>query len=124
MDTPFDNTPSNANRIIAYVIDALVTGALSMVPLVGWMAGIAYFITRDSLPFLDGQSIGKKLLKLRAVTDNGEPLTNNWNQGILRNVVFLIPFFPIVELIVWLNNAERKRLGDQWAKTKVIAVAD
>jgi uncharacterized RDD family membrane protein YckC len=124
METPYDTMPSNANRILAYVIDALVAGAITMVPIVGWAVGLAYMVTRDALPFLDGQSVGKKVLKLRAVTNEGEPLTNNWNQGIIRNVVLIIPFFPLVELIVWLTNAEKKRLGDQWAKTKVIAVAE
>jgi uncharacterized RDD family membrane protein YckC len=39
-------------------------------------------------------------------------------------VVFIIPFFAIVELIVLMTNAEKRRLGDQWFGTKVVAQPD
>lgn len=120
--TTDERIASDGNRIIAYIIDAVITGALCIVPLVGWIVGIAYYLTRDALPFLDGQSVGKKAMKLRAVTEDGQPLTNNWGPALIRNVVLLIPFFPLVELIVMLTNPGKRRLGDQWAKTKVIAV--
>lgn len=42
--------------------------------------------------------------------------------GVIRNIVLWIPFFPLVELIVLLSNNNGLRLGDQWAKTKVISV--
>ncbi|MDX2246499.1 MAG: RDD family protein [Bacteroidia bacterium] len=111
---------SQGQRIGAYLIDAILIGVVSVIPVLGWIVGIGYGLTRDSLPFLDGQSLGKKLLKLRAVTDDGQSLSGNWGPGIIRNVVLFIPFFGIVELIVLLTNKEGKRLGDQWAKTKVI----
>lgn len=114
---------SDGNRIVAYLIDALILLPLWFIPIVGWLAGVAYFLTRDSLPFLDGQSIGKKAMKLRAVTEDGAPLTNNYGPCIIRNIVLLIPFFPLIELIVLLTNEKKQRLGDQWAKTKVISVA-
>ncbi len=113
---------SDGSRIIAVLIDSLLAGALSLVPFVGWVAGAAYFITRDGLPFLEGQSVGKKAMGLRAVTEDGLPLTNNWAATVLRNVVLFIPFFGLVELIVMLTNVDKQRLGDQWAKTRVIAV--
>jgi uncharacterized RDD family membrane protein YckC len=90
-------------------------------PIAGWIAAVAYGLTRDSLPFLDGQSIGKKAMGLRAVTEDGQPLTNNWGPGIIRNIVLWIPLFPLIELIVLLTNDKGLRLGDQWAKTKVIS---
>ena len=110
------------SRIVAYIIDALVIGAMCIIPIAGWIAGIAYGLTRDSLPFLDGQSLGKKAMGLRAVTEDGQPLTNNWGPGIIRNIVLWIPLFPLVELIVLATNDKGLRLGDQWAKTKVISV--
>jgi uncharacterized RDD family membrane protein YckC len=110
------------SRIVAYIIDALLVVALWFVPVAGWIAGAIYFITRDSLPFLDGQSVGKKAMGLRAVTSDGQPLTNNWGPGIIRNIVLWIPFFPLIELIVMLTNEKGLRLGDQWAKTTVISV--
>ena len=116
-------TASDGSRIVAYLIDVLIMVVVSIIPILGFIVVIAYSLTRDALPFLDGQSIGKKVMKLRAVTEDGRPLTNNWGPAIIRNVVLFIPFFPIVELIVMLTNANKQRLGDQWAKTRVVSVA-
>lgn len=117
-------TPATiGNRILAVLIDGLVCMALSVVPVLGALAAIAYMLTRDALPFLDGQSIGKKAMKLRAVNaETNAPLTNDWGPSVIRNVVLYIPFFPLVELIVLSNNKDNQRLGDQWAKTKVVTV--
>lgn len=113
---------SVGNRILAMLIDMIVGMVVSLVPVIGWVVTVAYFITRDALPFLDGQSIGKKALKLRAVDANtGAPLTNNWGASAIRNVVLYIPFFVFVELFVLISN-KQQRLGDQWAKTKVVQV--
>lgn len=109
------------NRILAFIIDAILASVCSVVPIVGGLVGLAYMLTRDALPFLEGQSIGKKAMKIRAVSsETGKPLTNDWGPSVIRNVVFMIPFFPIVELIVLSNNKQNLRLGDQWAKTKVV----
>jgi len=118
-------------RIAAAFIDFLVAMALA------WAAGmlmsrlsypvwIAYMLTRDSLPFLDGQSIGKKALNLRAVSESGKSLSGDWNAGLIRNIPMAIPFGALVELIVMLVNKDKpgglRRLGDQWGKTKVVNV--
>lgn len=90
----------------------------------GWLAGLAYIVTRDSLPFLGGQSVGKKAMNLRAVTLDGKPLTGKWEPSLIRSGVLLIPFFALVELWILLTREETagrgRRLGDEWAKTKVI----
>lgn len=121
-NSPETRKADNGSRIVAYIIDAVIVGICCIIPVAGWLAGIAYALTRDSLPFLDGQSIGKRAMGLRAVTSDGQPLTNNWGPSIVRNIVLWIPFFPLVELIVLLTNDTGLRLGDQWAKTKVISV--
>ena len=124
LDQPVNPTQlpnaSDGNRIVAYLIDALITGVFCIIPFVGWIVGFAYFLTRDGLPFLDGQSVGKKAMNIRAVTEDGLPLTNNWGPELIRNVVLLIPLFPLIELIVLLTNDKKQRLGDQWAKTRVV----
>ncbi len=117
-------------RIGAFLIDVLITIAAVMIigrisGILGNAVGIAYMLTRDSLPFLDGQSLGKKALKIKAVTEDGESLSGNWAPGLLRNAVLFIPLFPLVELIVLIIGKDKpgglRRLGDQWAKTKVVA---
>ncbi len=123
-------------RILAALIDVLVAAGVQMAALwvlpgfaskLAWLLGFAYLVTRDSLPFLGGQSVGKKAMKLRAVTDDDQALTGNWEKALIRNGVLLIPFFAFVELVVLLTREEKvergKRLGDEWAKTKVVLEA-
>lgn len=129
-------TPVHAplgTRIAAAVIDCLVsTGIMIALGFIlpgfaqrlAWLSAFAYLVTRDSLPFLGGQSVGKKAMKLKVVTLGGESLIGNWNAAFVRNAVLMIPFFPLVELVVLLTREGKpdqgRRLGDEWSKTKVI----
>lgn len=117
-------TTSAGNRVVAFLIDTLVM--LVIVALFqgfGMIVAVLYLLTRDGLPFLDGQSIGKKVLDLQAVDYKGDPLTNNWRPVILRNVLLLVfPFFPFVELLVLLSNTDGLRIGDQIANTRVVNI--
>ena len=125
MDGPtFSNTPnaSVGSRIAGYLIDLVIIVVVSFIPVAGWIAAPASMLTRDALPFLDGQSIGKKLVGIRAVDKHGAALTNKWEPALIRNVVLFIPLFPFVELIVLLTNKDILRLGDQWAHTRVVNV--
>ncbi len=119
-------------RVIAVLIDSGVAigiqlGLAFILPgfasKLAVLVGIAYFVTRDALPFLGGQSVGKKAMKIRAVTLDGKPLTGNWEASLIRSGVLCIPFFFIVELYLLLTREggpdRGQRLGDEWAKTKV-----
>lgn len=120
-------------RITAAVIDVVVSsglliGLMLLLPgfaqKVGYLAAIGYLITRDSLPFLGGQSVGKKAMKIKAVTLEGKSLVGNWEAAVIRNITLIIPLFGFVELFILLSREEKAergiRLGDEWAKTKVI----
>ncbi len=123
-------------RIIAGLIDSVAAGIAasllsSLLPdflsILSTVLAFTYLLSKDSLPFLDGQSLGKKLMKIRAVTAEGAPLTNNFKAGALRNIFTAIPILALVEIII-LHNREKApnaglRLGDDFAKTKVISVA-
>jgi uncharacterized RDD family membrane protein YckC len=77
-------------------------------------------LVRDALPFLDGQSIGKKAMKTRAVLeDSGAPITNDYKSSVLRNILLFIPIVSLVDAL-FIFGDERKRLGDKLAKTTVI----
>ena len=124
---------SLGQRIGAALIDVLLASAVGYAANqafggLGFALNLGYLLTRDSLPFLDGQSIGKKALKLRAVTEDGKSLSGNWNAGLLRNISMAVPILPLVELIIMIINKDKpggiRRLGDQWAKTKVVTVAE
>jgi uncharacterized RDD family membrane protein YckC len=118
-------------RAVAAIIDSFVAGGIFMVIgiLSDGLAGmvmIAYLLTRDALPFLEGQSLGKKLMKLRAVSMDGKKLTGDWQASILRNIPIAIPFFGLVEAYILYSRQGREgplqRLGDEWGKTRVVTV--
>ena len=145
------------DRILATLIDMLVAIGVGWTinATIGgpvWLYGSLCMLLRESLPFLNGQSIGKRAMKLQTVTLDGKVLKGGWdesmlNGNLLRNVPLLVPLFPMVELIVLSTRAsqhhgigglcrqcaceiERKpefkpllRLGDQWAGTKVISLS-
>lgn len=123
-----------ATRIIAGVIDAVLAGVLlstlvTILPFfagtIGFLAYAGYMICRDSLPFLGGQSVGKKIMKIRAVTLDGQSLVGKWEVSLLRSGALIIGPFSIVEIIILATREGKpdagRRLGDEWAKTKVIA---
>lgn len=131
---PREAEASLQDRVIATVIDLVICAGImvsvSFLPSfaapesLGKLLAAAYFVTRDSLPFLGGQSVGKKAMRIRAVTSGGESLAGNWKAGLIRNAVLLIPFFIIIELYVLITRQDQPtpaiRLGDEWAGTKVI----
>ncbi|MEN9975371.1 MAG: hypothetical protein RLZZ282_1377 [Verrucomicrobiota bacterium] len=123
-------------RMLAALVDMFVAIGLQILVtlilpgfsmLLAWLVGMAYLVARDSLPFLGGQSVGKKAMKLQVVTQQGASLVNNWEAALIRNGVLVIPFFGFIEVIILLTREDKRerglRLGDEWAKTKVIVVA-
>src|SRR6266571_2627182 len=75
--------------------------------------------------FWSGQTIGKKVFRLRAVGDRGEPMT--FMQAGIRNVVRIVDFLPYgygVGLVVLFVNGKGKRLGDLAAGTIVVKDSD
>jgi uncharacterized RDD family membrane protein YckC len=124
MEVAAQATTSAGNRVVAFLIDVLVmlvVSALLQTP--GVVLAVIYLLSRDGIPFLDGQSIGKKVLDLQAVDYKGDPLTNNWRPVVLRNVFLLVfPFFPTIELLVLLSHTDGRRIGDQIANTRVVNI--
>lgn len=122
-----------ATRVIAGAIDAVIGVTLlvmlaTILPFfagsISYLAYSGYMIARDSLPFLGGQSVGKKAMKIRAVTLDGQSLVGKWETAVIRSGALLIAPFALVELIVLVTREGKpdcgRRLGDEWAKTKVI----
>ena len=121
-------------RAIAGIIDCFVGAGFSWVassisPKLGTLAWIAYMLVRDALPFMDGHSLGKRIMKIKAVTMDGKSLSGDWGASVVRNLLFAIPFIGgLVELIVLYTRKDKggtlRRLGDEWAKTKVIVAKE
>lgn len=121
-DAPFEK------RALAGIIDCVVSGGLSwivasLIPKLGPIAGIAYLLVRDALPFMDGHSLGKRIMKIKAVTMDGKSLSGDWGTSILRNVLLALPLVGLIEVVVLFvrkDNIPLRRLGDEWAKTRVV----
>lgn len=124
---------NSLNRHLAKFIDVLIAVGLSKLLLpVGLFAGLLYIIIADG--FFEGQSIGKKLIGLRAIV-LPEGKKAGFREAIIRNIPFaiayslcLIPYvgwlFAIIiiglESILVIGNEQGLRIGDEIAKTQVV----
>ena len=57
-----DKLAGGGKRFMGAVIDAVLCFAATTLPYVGVFVALAYALTRDAWPILDGQSIGKKAM--------------------------------------------------------------
>ncbi|MCH8295865.1 RDD family protein [Candidatus Poribacteria bacterium] len=94
-----------------------------------WMAAIVgiitftilwgYYIIFDLVK--NGQSPGKRLLKLRVIKENGYPIS--FADSAIRNLVRIVDFLPAfygVGMVVMMFDKKWRRLGDFAAGTLVI----
>jgi uncharacterized RDD family membrane protein YckC len=130
-------------RAIAQVLDLLiVSGILIAVYFVAVAVSLAQSVTGQLIAILgsfvvifgyfwvsealwSGQTVGKKVFRLRAVGDRGEPLT--FAQAGIRNIVRIVDFLPYgygVGVIALFVNGKGKRLGDLAAGTIVVKDSD
>ncbi len=134
-------------RIIAFIIDVIVSMIIGLIPVVGGIIGALYMLFRDALPIdvLDKKSIGNKLLNLsvikiedqEAVIDYATSAKRNWMFSLGPVMLFFI-YIPIlgwfidiilaitlfvlivIELLKIFLDEKGIRLGDKWAGTMVI----
>ncbi len=121
------------NRYLAKFIDVLIAVGLSkLLPPVGFFAGLLYIIIADG--FFEGQSIGKKLIGLRAIV-LAEGKKVGFREAIIRNIPFAIAYtLCLIPYVGWLlaiiiiglegvlviGNEKGLRIGDEIAKTQVV----
>lgn len=139
-----------SKRAVAALIDGVIGSVLSWaIPGVGGLVGGAYILLRDGFEFdfMKHRSLGKQLMKLRVVRDDGQPMDlatsakRNWtvSLGLLISVLAIIPIFgwlgaiavsliaPIISLIeaaLVFMDPEGRRFGDRTGGTKVIESVD
>ena len=136
-------------RLIAAVIDGVVAVILGFITILGGFVAAAYMLLRDGfdVEIINRRSIGKTVMKLRAVSLDGTPMdlpksaTRNWMfalGGLIHALLFipflgwvLIPFVAIaafiivvVEIYLVVTSDDGRRWGDKLAGTKVIESAD
>jgi uncharacterized RDD family membrane protein YckC len=129
-------------RAVAAIIDVVISYIIGFVPIIGWLIGAAYMALRDGFTFepVVGQSLGKKLLNLKAVViDSGQKC--DYMTSIRRNLPFIIPMVfmavpvigwiigavvwalaLVVEVILVVTDENGDRLGDRIAGTRVIEI--
>lgn len=122
-------------RVIAKILDFIIIVAVAeVIPKAGFFAGLVYLLIGDGL--FEGRSLGKRLVGLRVVSaDTDKPCS--FRDSILRNSIFCIGYLPFkipwigwifivivsaLEFIILLGSKDGMRLGDEIAKTKVIAL--
>lgn len=69
----------------------------------------------------NGQTPGKKFLKLAVVHDDGTPI--GWGAALIRNLVRVVDILPgvyLVGLLTTFLNKDFKRMGDLAARTLVV----
>ena len=78
-----------------------------------------YFLISEAV--WNGQTVGKRYVRLRVVGDNGEPVSVA--QSAIRNLVRIVDFLPVlyaVGIVAMFSNRQSKRLGDFAAGTLVV----
>jgi len=131
MENLIHTTPSPGDRFIAIFIDGLIAGAamtvIGFIPFIGpigTLVGIAYYLLRDALPFYDGQSIGKNVMKLKVIKEaTGLSIKGDYAASATRNVSLFIPLYDALLILGLIGPKDGKRLGDTWAGTKVIKIS-
>lgn len=120
--------------VLILIVVAMAIGQIDIEGITGldaWVAAIGiillfivffgYFIFFEMI--MNGQSPGKKLVRLRVIKQTGEPL-GFW-ESILRNILRLADFLPSFNLVGALFivfNGKYKRIGDIAANTIVVKV--
>jgi len=97
----------------AMVLFALVIG-------LGFLVSFGYRVYYEGLR--DGQTIGKKAMKIRVVQDGGFPIT--LRAAAIRNLLRLVDMQPVatwgIAAIAMMLHSRTKRLGDMAAGTVVV----
>lgn len=123
------------SRAIAIIIDSIIliivggaiatftvgvgTGIADPGNLILTSIGLLYFILLEA--YMDGQTIGKKLVNIKVVAEGGSEL--DLVGSLIRNVLRIIdalPFFYIIGIIVIIVSDDNQRIGDIVGKTYVV----
>lgn len=121
------------NRFLSKFVDLLIVLAVgTVVPPVGWLAGLAYVLIADG--FSGGQSLGKRLIGLQTVIPRAQAVSG-FKESIIRNLplagaylLYQVPYLGWVvaaaiagfEALLIIGNDRGLRLGDEIAHTQVL----
>lgn len=135
---PYSSSPSITSRekasagqrFVALLIDVVILAIplgflIAVAPSMRFLlqlVGIVYMATRDTLPFFNGQSFGKKAMNIKVIReDTGAGIMGDYATGLIRYIPQIIPLLNIVDALMIFRDSS-KRFGDDWAKTLVVKV--
>jgi len=110
----------------AYILGAVAIGigsqvvAITLLIIFGLGLPLGYYIVLEGRT---GQTIGKRALRVRVVTDEGAPI--GWRESLIRNLLRLIDFLPalyVVGGVTAMLSKRWKRLGDHAAGTIAVRI--
>jgi len=123
-------------RLISLIIDSIIIGIIIGIlgSIIGvgmmehgvmpWWIGLLYFIIYigyySYLEGSKGQTIGKMIMKIKVVREDGKPI--DMNQALTRNILRIIDglfAYLIGAILIWRSD-KKQRLGDSIAKTVVV----
>ena len=132
-------------RFLAFLIDGVIAAIVSRIPWIGGILAALYILFRDGfdIEFMDHRSIGKRIMRLRPLTDDGAPVTlrvsaaRNWPLVVtsLAVVLLLIPLLGwlliplawvaglillLIEGFLTVTDDGGRRWGDRLAGTRVV----
>jgi len=90
--------------------------ALSIILAAGFIINFGYFILCELM--MNGQTFGKRVLGLRAIRENGQPI--GFAQSLIRGLVRSSVDIVYIGMFVILFHPKHKRLGDMAAGTVVV----
>jgi len=111
------------DRSAGEVLSEMPKWTIAIMILILFLVFSGYFILFEWL--WDGQTPGKRLLKLRVIREDGRPITL-W-EAIARNLLrvfdaapgFFLPIYSVGLIVIFLSNRDQ-RVGDLFAGTVVI----
>jgi uncharacterized RDD family membrane protein YckC len=86
----------------------------------GWWPFLVFFGYYMVFEAVSGRTIGKRLVGLRVVNEDGDSIS--WGQSLGRNLLRVVDaffFYFVAAISVW-SSSKRQRLGDRAANTFVI----
>ncbi|HEX8408247.1 MAG TPA: RDD family protein [Thermoanaerobaculia bacterium] len=89
--------------------------------LIGWIGStIATMAYHACFEGTAGSTIGKRLLQLQVMSVTGQPI--GFMQGVKRSVAFVVDalFFGAIGGQAMAESPEKRRIGDNWAGTRVV----
>lgn len=119
-----------AIRGVALFVVSMIVAIIGGVPALGDLIVFLYYVLQFVIVFFygglfeamwNGQTPGKRLLRIRVVTDRGEPI--NAVQAVLRNLMRFADAMPgtyLVGLVAASMNRRFQRLGDLVCGTMVV----